>query len=231
MVPMNPSKGLSPGDRMKLLAHQVSTTALDLLFPPVCVNCGRVGSFLCARCLESIPVALSRSVPGLDGVVTGTEFDGAVRAGVHELKYGGQKRLAEPLGTLIAQSLHDMAWPIDIVCAVPMHDDRLRERGYNQAFLLAQEVAHQLGWHLETAAVRRVRYTQSQVELNARERRENVAGAFVANPARVAGMSILLVDDVLTTGATVAACADAAGAICVYGAAVASAKRGQDGTQ
>lgn len=175
-----------------------------------------------------------RVVKGLDGVTTWAEFDGAIRTGLHELKYKGQQRLAEPLGTLVVKALRDLNWSIDLVCAVPMHQDRLCERGYNQAHLLAVEVARQLAWPLANDVVWRVRHTQSQVDLNAVERRENVAGAFMADAAQAAGCSVLLVDDVLTTGATLAACADAlraAGARRVYGAAVASAKRGQDRTQ
>lgn len=228
---MMPSSGLSPVNQIKLLAHQISTTVLDLLFPPVCVNCERVGSFLCARCLETITESSPRQISRLDGVVTCAEFDGAIRAGVHGLKYEGLRRLAEPLGALIAHTLQQAGWSIDQVCSVPMHTERLRERGYNQAHLLAQHVAVLLSYPLAENALQRTRHTASQIHLDAQERQANVAGAFLADANVVHGRSVLIIDDVLTTGATLVACADAlraAGATRVYGATVAGANRGQD---
>jgi ComF family protein len=202
------------------------TMGLDLIFPPLCVNCERVGSFLCPRCLATARRAAKRSIPGLDGVQVWGDFEGAVRAAVHAFKYEGQTRLAEPLGALVVEELAATDWQIDVVTAVPLHESRLRERGYNQAALLAQAVASARGWLFAPNAVDRIRQTASQVNLNAQERHLNVAAAFSAEPSIVEGMRVLVIDDVLTTGSTLLACADAlrnAGAARVYGATVAGA--------
>jgi ComF family protein len=213
---------------LKLLAQQVITMGLDLIFPPLCVNCDRVGSFLCPQCVAASRRAAERSIPGLDGVQVWGDFEGAVRAAVHAFKYEGRTRLAGPLGALVVDGLATADWrtDIDVVTAVPLHASRLHERGYNQAALLAQVVAVARGWLFAPAAVHRIRQTASQVNLNAQERHLNVEAAFSAEPSVVDGMRVLVIDDVLTTGSTLLACADAlrdAGAARVYGATVAGA--------
>lgn len=213
-------------DWIRLLARQAATTALDLLFPPHCAGCDRVGSLLCPRCLARIVRPPARRLEWFDDVAVCAEYQEPISTAIHAFKYDGQVRLAEPLGALLLSRISEIGWPVDAVCAVPLHPSRQRERGYNQAELLAAVVARTTGWRLESSGLRRVRETASQVHLDARQRRDNVDGAFAAEPDLVSGQRVLLVDDVLTTGATLSACACAlcqAGAARVYGATIAGA--------
>jgi ComF family protein len=222
----------SPANRIELLARQAVITALDLLFPPHCVACERVGSFLCPRCLSEALPAAPRALPAFDDVRVRAGYGEPVSTAIHALKYDHQTRVAEVLGKLLAQTLHEADWPVDLVCAVPLHPKRLRERGYNQAALLAGYVAQAQNWSFVPQAVSRVRETASQVHLNAHERQANMVDAFAADPRLVAGKSVLVIDDVLTTGATLSACAEAlraAGATHLYGAAVAGSVYQEDG--
>ncbi|NLX10252.1 MAG: ComF family protein [Chloroflexi bacterium] len=219
-----------PG-RIRLLAQRLSTVALDLLFPPHCVHCDRVGSLVCPRCLATIIPAVSRSLPEFDDVRVYAEYRDAIAAAVQALKYKRQTRLAHVLGGLLSRALDGAGWPVDLVTAVPLHASRLAERGYNQAALLGAVVAQQNGWPFAGRAIRRVRETPSQVHLSAAERQVNVAGAFEADPLIVRDRAVLLIDDVLTTGATMTACAEAlraAGAAQIYAAALAGAVYSHD---
>lgn len=137
-------------------------------------------------------------------------YRGALRKLVHFFKFQGMTPLARPLGAWMARAAvaEEMAG-CDAVMALPLDPARLRSRGYNQAELLAREVARRLGRPLLRGACRRVRATAPQAGLTRAQRQENVRGAFAAEEKLVAGRTLLLVDDVMTTGATLNACARA----------------------
>ena len=200
---------------------------LSLLFPPRCVGCGRVGAWLCAECLDQIPrveppfcarcgdqatasglCARCQTAPlQIDCIRSAVYFEGALRKAMHWLKYRGRTALADPLGGLMAECWMQHPMPADVVVPVPLHADRLCERGYNQAALLAREMARHAGLAMQEQTLTRQRSTSSQTELNAKQRRQNVHDAFRCSDDGLSGKQVLLIDDVCTTGATLEACA------------------------
>jgi len=134
------------------------------------------------------------------------------------------------LGEALARSMEDFClhlnWQVDVVIPVPLGKQRLQERGYNQVALIAMPLAALNRWRYAPRALSRVRETRSQVGLSAMERIENMKGAFRADPLQVRNRTVLLMDDVATTGATLSACAEAllsAEAKAVYGLTLARA--------
>jgi ComF family protein len=147
-------------------------------------------------------------------------FGDRLRQAIHRLKYKGDLALGDVLSRPMIDSLRQWKWQVDLVTPVPIGLARLAERGYNQAALLARPIAWGLGWPYHSDGLYRVRETRSQVGLSLDERQQNVKDAFRARSKYVAGKSVLVVDDVTTSGATLKACAAAlleAGADQVYG--------------
>jgi competence protein ComFC len=135
------------------------------------------------------------------------EHHGPVRDAIHRLKYGGEYARAEWCAEELEGLLHALRWQADVLVPVPLHPQRLRERGYNQSERIAHHLARTIGT-TDDGLLLRSRFVRPQVGLNADERRENVAGAFAATRS-IAGASIILIDDVVTTGSTLNACAQA----------------------
>ncbi len=179
---------------------------LDLVAPRECPACdeplsaGAVG--FCPACAPLLDPGERRG-RALAAYVYGGPMADAVRA----LKYGGRTEHAPVLGRMLADRALELAGTVDAVVPVPLHPARLRERGFNQSALLARPVARALAVPLVTADLRRVRDTPPQASLTAAARATNVKGAFLA--LRAPGSRVLLVDDVRTTGATLAECGEA----------------------
>lgn len=220
------------------------TPLLDLLFPPRCVACGRAGQLLCDTCaqrvapvpapycprcgqpqsndhicpsctsLQSNPLTLARAC---------AIFQSPLREAIHALKYENMPQLAPSLTRYLhagyahhlVSSIHT---PVSAILPVPLHANRQHQRGYNQSALLARHFTLRTGIPLREDWIVRTRDTEPQVGKNYRERQHNVADSFTAT-VPLAGMTLLLIDDVYTTGATLRACASAlraAGAQEVY---------------
>ncbi len=219
---------------------------LDLILPPSCAGCGRYGAVLCGPCLHRLrPAGSQTGVPGPDSFVTADTsvvvgeslrmasaafvYEGPLRRALARLKYEGLHRLAAPIATAAAPRLELLLEAAGLERAglplvpVPVHRARLRERGYNQARLLADELGRCC--HLPVRELlQRDRFTARQHGLDRAARLRNLAGAFVA--MRLPGMpaAAVLIDDILTTSATLEACArvlHGAGVEDVYGFTIA----------
>lgn len=202
----------------------IKAKLLELLFPQdmKCPVCGaETAEGVCASCREKVKPFVSRITPdGLDGFTAGLQYGEAVREVVHRFKYGNASYLAHFLSSWIQ---FPDEWADFVIVPVPLHPSKLRERGYNQSELLSRELSLRSGFPVQIGWMRRIRNTGTQTELSVEERRRNVQNAFSAAPA-CKGSTILLIDDVCTTGSTLSACAHAlriAGASAVYGASAA----------
>lgn len=174
----------------------------------LCETCGAPAegevshAFVCGACRQDRPA--------YDRARSAARYQGVLRGQLHQFKYGGALWLKPDLADLLLGCLeaHFEAGAVDVVVPVPLHPARERERTYNQSAQLAREVAARLGRRLDGRSLVRVRRTESQTRFDAAQRRANILGAFaVRRPAWVARRCVLLVDDVMTTGATLAECA------------------------
>ncbi len=214
---------LPPSDAVRFAPHSDPLPVLSpyfcreclqgvtLLAHPMCWRCGVMFKSsagedrLCGRCIETPPAFhMARA---------GFAYDLSLVDVIHCFKYKGKTQLAGPLGTLLAETYrrHWGSEPAELAMPVPLHPRRLKERGFNQAFLLLRRCR---GWSggsfppIESGVLQRVKATIPQAGLGRGERAVNIGGAFaVRRSERIAGKHLLLVDDVITTGATVGACA------------------------
>ncbi len=212
---------------------------LDWVYPIRCVGCEGFGEgAFCPACVTAVaavplPACDRCHSPGVSGdcpscrtrppafrlARSAALFEGPLRNAVHALKYNGREAIAEPLAALMATAFEREPGlqGADLLVPLPLHEKRLRERGYNQSALLARALGRRLSLPVSEDALIRAVYRRPQVGLGQAERRENVVDAFrVVAPAAVAGRRLILVDDVMTTGAT---CHEAARALLEAGAA------------
>jgi len=201
----------------------------DLVFPPVCPACSaplpRRGGIACPACRDAlVPVdewdePYRRVLAGLseEGTVTDLvsawyfERDGPVRALMHRLKYGGMTAIGVEFGRMLGERIREAGLgESDLIIPLPLHPSRMRERGYNQSDYIARGVSAVTGRPVGRRLIRRKRFTASQTPFGLRARRDNVRDAFALRPhavRAVEGRTVLLVDDVVTTGSTLRSCA------------------------
>lgn len=236
--------GMAGHGRPAYLLYHTLWQILDWVFPPTCAGCGTLGTqwcetcqqqvtrisepvcpicgepavTVCRKCLENPPEYVALRSFGL--------FQRPLRQAIHQLKYKNGISLAAPLSNHLIELYNEFKWEIDLVTPVPLGARRTRDRGYNQSGMLGRPLAYAINKAYRPGALMRTRETRSQVGLSASERRQNVAGAFMARSDLVKGKSVLIIDDVTTTGSTISACAQAlrqAGASAVYGLTLARA--------
>src|SRR3989344_829714 len=182
---------------------------LDILFPENCLGCGRSGGWLCEPCIGRLPQAIDNQ-PSMRGLFD--YEDKRIRAAIHKLKYKRGLRLASTLGVHLAEfvleDLSELAlfenMADAIIVPTPLSRERLRERGFNQSELLAEVVSGITGLPLSTEVLAKTKHTAPQVSLkDRRSRQNNLSGAFtIIQPEIIKNKSVILIDDVYTTGAT-----------------------------
>jgi ComF family protein len=200
----------------------------DLLFPPRCATCSRIGpKGMCDECLGKVsnirpPVCslcgepennffrdgscedCARGPRPFDMARSAAVYNGVLKEAIHEFKFNGIKGLSKALGFILADYLNKSAIPvkeIDLIVPVPLSSQHEKTRGYNQSRLLAEEVSRALGIRMDASSLKKVKNVKPQFELKREERLLNVRGAFSAS--RLPDVTVLLVDDIYTTGATV----------------------------
>ena len=239
-----------------LRKFELLEAAVSLLYPPVCTLCGgktRAGEYLCERCeAKATPIVApfcqqcSEPFEGaistvftcancahrtiyFDAAVAAYRGRGIVRQIIHDFKYGRQIHLRHLVARWLYAAFDDerlRGREFDMIVPVPLHPARQRERGFNQANLLAELLTAQISIPSKPV-LKRVRYTTTQTALDRAERMENLHNAFrLRRNANVRGLRVLLIDDVLTTGSTLSECArilKRSGAISVHAATAARA--------
>ena len=210
----------------KLKAYSLAWKYIDLIYPPRCIVCGKIGFRCCPQCWEDRKLystsicekcgkpttggelcrQCKKDTPPLKKIRSLGEYNGVLQIFITALKYERNIGLAELILPDLAQVFDQAHYQIDMVVPVPLGKKRERERGYNQVTVWGRLFALQLHLKFAPTALQRTQDTLSQVSLSSEQRWENVRGAFSANPTQVQGRNILLLDDVITTGATLYEC-------------------------
>lgn len=211
------------------LLRSLPARTLDFIFPPHCIACGASGAFLCSSCLEPLralpprcPICWMpadfdapclrclRVRPAFAAARSSFVYRDSARQAVHALKYGNLPGIAAQMASPMAELFAEWNPDVGLIVPVPLTGSRKRSRGYNQSELLAREIAWRTGLPLSTRLLVRKRKAPPQARSSDEEaRRRNVDNAFLARPEHAVHGGVLLIDDVLTSGATLDACAQA----------------------
>jgi ComF family protein len=226
---------------MQSRLHVIKNIALDLLFPQKCIGCGKEGDLICPACYQSLPRIIPPVCPrcgksqpngvicsgcvswqaNIVGIRSPFRFDGVIRQAIHQFKYKNLRTLAVPLSRLLQEYLAANPIPSEVLVPVPLHPRRLRERGYNQSGMLAENLGKLTALPVVPDCLIRTRFSIPQARTeNVDERKKNVAGVFTCRSGSLANKQVLLIDDVATSGTTLDACAlalKAGGATSVWG--------------
>lgn len=217
---------------------------ISIIYPPKCIFCQQIMDHdavlhICSACYCGLPFAqmvfLATSQEGddnyCDGAVSVFQYTGVVKESLIRFKFYNEPSYYRTYAKLIADKLSKMAdiKQYHMVISVPLHKHKEFSRGYNQAYLISKELGRELKLPEGSRLLKRYRYTEAQSLLDKQKRSQNVKGAFtITYPVKVAGKSILLVDDILTTGSTLEECSKElkkAGAVKVTAVVVATGRK------
>lgn len=206
--------------------RDVLNPVLELIYPTYCGGCGGQGEVLCKSCTDAfLPIDESSTCP-LCGRWTGTpivcgacithpphfqrgcfgfSFEGPLREGLHAFKFQGRKDVGRALVRTLSQRIFALADAFDVIVPLPVTAKRLNKRGFNQSFIISEEISGAAGKPVDYSTLVKTRETQDQYMLSKKERRKNVARAFALKGLgrELKGKRVLLVDDLFTTGNTV----------------------------
>jgi ComF family protein len=198
---------------------------LELIYPTYCGGCGEQGDVLCESCLDAfVPVDESTACP-LCGRWTGTavecgacithprhftrgyfgfSFEGPLREALHAFKFEGRKDVGRALVRTLGKRISGIRDAFDVIVPLPVTEKRLKKRGFNQSFIISQEISRIVGKPIDYSTLRKIRETQDQYTLSKEERKRNIARAFglKGKAGDLRGKRVLLVDDLFTTGNT-----------------------------
>ena len=232
--------GLSQDQNRNTRLVQLFWAVMDWLYPPHCCSCKRDGYVFCEECLSKIEILNStfckrcgspvrsgkilcyqcrNDPPPFTQMRSWASYAGPIKDALHSLKYNKNIALGIFLAKPLTEIVKNAGWKIDLVVPMPLSRSHLKLRGYNQSACISRNIARQLNLTHSTTSVKRIKETETQISLNVNERFINLFDAFYAFPAKLINRNILLVDDVITTGATMQNCAIAlknAGASNIY---------------
>lgn len=227
---------------MQSRLYQAGWKLLDVLFPPSCAGCGTWGYRYCPDCFDKTQVITGpicqicgdllyqpeevicsrcrTQEVAFAAIRSWAVFRDPLQTAIHKLKYRQDRGLGEILAKPLTALLDQYRWQINLIVPVPLDRIRRKERGYNQAALLGKPLSWNTGIPYSEHVLSREKITRQQVGLSLSEREANMSGAFRGDRCLAAGQTILVIDDVVTTGSTINACATAligAGASQVFG--------------
>jgi competence protein ComFC len=208
--------------------RKVTQAIVDFFFPATCVGCGKWGNFICTDCSKQIPrvnppfckkcgkpetsgdfcASCWASPASIDGIRSVFHFEGVIRQAVHDLKYHHLKAISVQMAAFLGDYLAHNPVPGDALVPVPIHRNRMKQRGYNQSVLIAESLGKMLGLPVLTACLERSRDSLPQARSSSLDqRRKNVLKAFSCTGPADNYKNVILVDDVCTSGATLESCA------------------------
>ena len=230
---------------MFLSLTQIPDLLVDFFFPSRCLGCGKWGDLICEKCYLDLPRIVPpictkcgrpessgglcpscwNSPPAIDGIRSVFRFEGIVRKAIHHLKYYDLKSIAKDLGSVLFDYIALNKLEYDIIVPVPLHKRRLKQRGYNQSFLISAELGKLGGRAVLSNALHRVKDGIPQTKTTGvQQRRKNVKNAFICSNDDIINSNVILIDDVCTSGATLESCSlvlKEAGAKTVWGLTIA----------